>query len=330
MTVSAVVPTKNRSHLLAGTVRALLEQTVVPDEIVVVDQSATDAGRRLVQELVEAAPPARRPALRYLREPAINGAAAARNTGLDLSHGDIVVFVDDDVVPAPDVLGRLLAHYARAPELAGIAPVITNYPEPAPASRLAIALFCRGPFRDERQPIYWRWREHAGALVSVRMFTGAMMSFRRAALEELRFDARYRAASIGEDIDLCWSLGARGGRLAIATDAHIVHNKAPRPAVRPEAAQITSWAFLYDKHVRKTASARLAFAWYVTGTVLGALAAAVRERTWAPVASALAGVRDVFDDYAGTAFLAPRDTSEGAAAARSDASPGSKGRIAPA
>jgi glycosyltransferase involved in cell wall biosynthesis len=46
VTVSAVLPTKNRAVLLAETVRALLAQTVVPEEIVIVDQSATDDGRR--------------------------------------------------------------------------------------------------------------------------------------------------------------------------------------------------------------------------------------------------------------------------------------------
>lgn len=310
MNVSVVLPTKNRARLLADTVQALIAQTAVPSEIIIVDQSATAEGRRLVRHLVSSVPLPRRPALVYLLDPAINGAAAARNAGLELARGDIVVFVDDDVVPAADVIERLLRHYRRAPELAGIAPVITNYAIPGPVLRLAYTVFCRGPFRDERQPVYWRWREHAGALVPVRMFTGAMMSFRRAALEGLRFDARYRAASVGEDIDLCWSLGARSGRLAIATDAHIVHNKAPRPAARTEAAQITSWAFLYDKHVRKTPAAKLAFAWFVAGNVLGAAVAALRDRQWAPVASALEGVRGIFTDYAGSTFLAPRAAVE--------------------
>lgn len=306
MKVSAVVPTKNRATLLGETVRALLGQTVVPDEILVIDQSATDEGRSLVRELVAATPRERHPDLVYLWDPSINGAAAARNTGLDLARGDIVVFIDDDVVPAADVLERLLAHYRRSPELHAIAPVIINYPMPGWAQRAFHALFCVGPFRDERQPVYWHWRELEGAVVPVRMFTGAMMSFRRAALGSLRYDARYRGASVGEDIDLCWSLEARGGRLAIATDAHIVHNKAPRPAARPEAAQIMSWAFVYDKHVRKTPAARLAFAWYVTGAVLSAAIAAVREGTWAPLVSAMAGVRGLFNDYAGSTFLSPR------------------------
>jgi GT2 family glycosyltransferase len=312
MNVSAVVPTKNRPDLLTDTVRALLAQTVRPDELIVVDQSADDAGRRAVHAVVEAAPAAGRPALVYVWDRAINGAAAARNAGLDLARGEIVVFCDDDVAPEPVVIERLLAHYARVPDLAGVAPVIVNYPAPGWLSRAHEAIFRRGPFRDERQPVYWHWRRWPeGTLVPVRMFTGALMSFRRDALGGLRHDPRYRAASVGEDIDLCWSLGARGGRLAIATDARIVHNKAPRPARRPEEALLTSWAFLYGKHVAKTPAARLAFAWFVIGVLVGALRAAVSTRSWAPLRSALAGVRGVRTDYADSSFLGPRREATG-------------------
>jgi GT2 family glycosyltransferase len=303
--VSVIVPTKNRAALLADTVAALLAQSAVPAEIIVVDQSPTDDGERRVRALIGAAPAPRRPALVYVRDPNIPGAAAARNVGLDLARADVVVFVDDDVLPAPDVIERLLGHYARSPEVAGIAPVITNYPPPGVGARVATAVFRRGPFRDERQPVYWWWRAHRGTLVPVRMFTGAMMSFRRAAVGGTRFDARYRGASTGEDIDLCWSLGARGRQLAIATDTQIVHNKAPRPAARPEAAEVASWAFLYDKHVRKTMTARLAFAWFLVGMLLCSAFSAVRERSWAPLASVLVGLRWVFGGFAGATFLAP-------------------------
>jgi GT2 family glycosyltransferase len=306
--VTAVLPTKNRAALLADTVRALLAQTIVPDEIIVVDQSATEEGRRLVSELVAALPAERRPALVYVWDREINGAAAARNAGLDLARGDIVVFVDDDVVPAHDVIARLLDHYARTPELAAIAPVITNYPAPALAQRVFREIFCLGPFRDERQPIYWNWPEYGGAVVPVRMFTGAMMSFRRATLGDLRHDARYRGASVGEDIDLCWALGRLGGRLAIATDAHIVHNRAPRPSTRPEEAQIAAWGFLSHKHLPQTLTTRLAFAWYVTGVFTGAAFNAVTERTSAPLRSAVAGLRALRTDYAGSTFLSSPDS----------------------
>jgi GT2 family glycosyltransferase len=309
LTVSVIVPTKNRPELLAETIRALLAQTTTPAEIIVIDQSVTDEGRRIVRALLEATPLARRPTLVYVLDPAISGAAAARNVGLDLAADDVIVFCDDDVVPDPDVIERLLAHYTRDPALTGVAPLIANYAHPGWPAVAFQLLFCHGPFRDERLMLYWFWRRRAGqTLVPVRMFTGAMMSFRRAALGGLRYDARYRAASVGEDIDLCWSLRAHGGRLAIALDARIAHNKAPRPARRPEEALLTSWAFLYDKHVPKTPGARLAFAWFVVGVLTGALYAAVRERTISPITSGIAGVRGILTDYAGSTFLAPKSS----------------------
>jgi hypothetical protein len=154
--------------------------------------------------------------------------------------------------------------------------------------------------------VYWHWQSYTEPTrVPVRMFTGAMMSFRRAALGGLRHDARYRGASVGEDIDLCWALGRRGGRLAIATDARIVHNRAPRPAIRPEEAQIASWGFLCDKHLPGTLAIRVALGWYVLGVFTGAALGAVRERTLAPLSSAVAGVRALRTDYAGSSFLGP-------------------------
>lgn len=306
LTVSAILPTKNRAETLAVAVRALLAQSTPVNELIVVDQSHDDRGARLVRGLVREIPARWRPRLDYVLDPGVTGAAAARNVGLDRATGDIVLCCDDDVVADACAVERLLAHYQAAPDCAGLAPVITNYAPPGLGQRLHRRLFCLGPFHDERQPVYWFWRRYAQPTrVPVRMFTGAMMSFRRDALGGVRHDARYRGASIGEDIDLCWTLWRRGARLAIATDARIVHDRAPRPAARPEEAQIAAWGFLYHKHLPKTVATRLAFTWYVVGVFTGALVSAVLRRTLDPLRSALAGVRALRTDYAGSKFLGP-------------------------
>jgi GT2 family glycosyltransferase len=305
-TVSVIIPTKNRLRLLTATVGALLEQTVAVDQLVVVDQSDTEDGRAVIGERLRGMPAARRPQLDYVWDRGINGAAAARNVGLDLAWGDIVVFLDDDVLPEPEVLERLMAHYDRAPHVAGIAPIITNYDTPSALNRLFDACFSPGPFYDERQRVYWFWRRLPDrALVPVRMFTGAMMSFRRAAVGSLRFDRRYCGPSVGEDVDFCWTLGARGERLAIATDARIVHNRAPRPDVRPEEAIITSWGYLFYKHLPQTFTNRARFVWFLVGVALGGLRAAARERTWRPLRSVWSGLVSVTHDFDGSNFLMP-------------------------
>lgn len=304
LTTSVIMPTKNRPVFLAEAVRALLAQTVLPHELIVVDQSDDDRGRREVTALIAALPLARQPRLLYVLDRSINGAAAARNIGFDRATGDIVICYDDDVVAEPTAVERLLAHYRDAPELAGLAPVITNYAPPGRLHRVHRWIFTRGPFHDERQPVYWYWRRYPGPTrIPVRMFTGAMMSFRRTALDGVRHDARYRGASVGEDIDLCWTIGRRGGHLAIAIDARIVHNRAPRPGRRPEEAMIAAWGFLYRKHLPKTPATRLAFAWYVIGVIVSSAVAALSLKTLDPLRSAHAGLRALRTDFAGSSFL---------------------------
>ncbi len=306
LTVSAIVPTKNRAGLLGRIVQSLLAQTARIDELIVVDQSDDDRGRTIVEAALASVPAERRPRLRYVWDPAIDGAAAARNAGLDVATGDVVACVDDDMLPEPDVLERLLAHYTRDPGLAGVSPVITNYVAPARRHRLFARLFFRGPFHDDRQPVYWSWqRSRRSPLVPVRILNGGLLTVRRTALGTVRFDRRYRGASVGEDVDLSWSLGSRGARLAIATDARIVHDRAPRPALRHEEAFLTSWGFVFHKHVPRTWRSRVTLAWFVTGVVIEAAIASLRQRTLAPLRSARAGLWSMTHGYAGSRFLLP-------------------------
>lgn len=306
--LSVIVPTKNRPALLLDAVRSMLAQTLSAAELIVVDQSASDGVRPAIADLIAAQPPASRPALHYVWDPSINGAAAARNAGLEIAQGDLVAFWDDDVLAERDVLARLVAHYQRSPRLSGIAPVITNYAPPSRLGRILHGVFGLGPLRDERQPVYWFWRRFPpGRLVPVRMFTGALMSFRREAVGAVRFDRRYRGASVGEDVDFCWTLGARGARFAIATDARIVHNRAPRPAARPEETLLTCWGFLFEKHAPKTIGNYLAFAWFAAGVMATALYATLRDRTLAPLSSLRAGLVNLATGYARSSFLAPPD-----------------------
>jgi GT2 family glycosyltransferase len=137
------------------------------------------------------------------------------------------------------------------------------------------------------------------------MLGSGMLSIRRAALGTIRFDPRYRGTSLGEDIDLSWSLAARGGRLAIATDAHVVHDRAGQPDARWEEPLLTSWGFVVDKHRAPTLRIRAARAWFVAGVALAAAVASARARSLAPLRSLRAGLRNLRHGYEAATFLGP-------------------------
>ena len=110
---SVVVPTCDRSELLAGCVQSLLAQGYPADrfEIVIVDNGSVDATPRLLAAWEQRTVP---PAFRCLTLPE-RDANTARNAGAAAARGDPICFVDDDVVAPPGWLGALVAGAGRDP-----------------------------------------------------------------------------------------------------------------------------------------------------------------------------------------------------------------------
>ncbi len=224
-----LIPTLNRPHDLTIAVRTLLEQTVLPQELIIVDQSPSDESERQVRALfAERAEAAAQLCLRYTLDPGITSLALARNVALDQNRCDIFLFLDDDVELEPDFVERLMEGYAEDPDVTGISGIITNYQPAGFADRAWQWLFVRGPFRDERQRLYLRADELRGAgRIPVSRFGGGLMSFRADRTGGLRFDPNLRGASEGEDVDFCLHLPA-GARLEIDPRARLVHKSAAR------------------------------------------------------------------------------------------------------
>jgi glycosyltransferase involved in cell wall biosynthesis len=91
MKISVVIATRNRAELLDGALRSLRAQIGAPAiECIVVDNGSTDATRTVAQSHDAT----------YAFEPRANR-ALARNAGVALATGEIVLFTDDDVVLPP-------------------------------------------------------------------------------------------------------------------------------------------------------------------------------------------------------------------------------------
>jgi glycosyltransferase involved in cell wall biosynthesis len=97
--VSVVVPTRNRSRLLAVTLRSVLHQRDVELEVIVVDDGSSDDTAAVVAGLGD-------PRVRVVRHEISQGPSAARNRGAAEARGRWVAFIDDDDLWAPDKLAR--------------------------------------------------------------------------------------------------------------------------------------------------------------------------------------------------------------------------------
>ncbi len=100
--ISVIIPTYNRADSLQVTLHSLARQTLSPHEyeVVVVDDGSVDHTAQVIQQQYLFN-------LTYLK-PHHLGATLARNLGARHSHGELMIFADDDIELAPRVLEILL------------------------------------------------------------------------------------------------------------------------------------------------------------------------------------------------------------------------------
>jgi GT2 family glycosyltransferase len=195
LSISVVVPTYNRVARLRHVIGALEQQQYPADayEVIVVSDGSSDGTHAYLEALRS---PMR---LRWFSQ-SNRGPAAARNAGVERAAGELIVFIDDDVVPE----SRLLAEHVRAHreadrEVAVLGPLLSpdGYVM-APWARWEQEMLMkqyRAMLRGDWQP-------------SPRQFYTGNASLRRSQiLAAGGFDENFRRA---EDVELAYRLAARG------------------------------------------------------------------------------------------------------------------------
>lgn len=109
--ISVIVPAWNAERTLEETLRSILDQTMAPSEVIVVDDGSTDGTAEL--PILGQAP------IRLIRQ-RNQGAAAALNTGIEAATGELFAFLDADDLWSPDKLETQSAALAMEADLSGV------------------------------------------------------------------------------------------------------------------------------------------------------------------------------------------------------------------
>jgi GT2 family glycosyltransferase len=138
--VSIVIPTFKRPLALKATLEALSHLEFPPDryEVLVVDDAAEESTREVVDEAAASSAAT----VRYVPQ-ANAGVASARNHGARVATGDILIFLDDDMLVEPGHIRQHLATQAsHGPCLVNghweFAPSVTSALEQAPFGRFRL------------------------------------------------------------------------------------------------------------------------------------------------------------------------------------------------
>jgi glycosyltransferase involved in cell wall biosynthesis len=200
--LSVIVPVLNGRLQLPRCLEAIVGSAYPQFEVIVVDDGSTDNTRDIVE----------RWGARYLRTPRRLGPGGARNLGARHAHGDVLLFVDADVVVGPDVLPLVAGDFARDPELAA---VFGSYDD-APAW---------SDFLSQYKNLMHHYVHQTAQSNSGSFWAGCGAVRRDVFLEFAGFNAaKYPEPSI-EDIELGFRLSRAGRRILLDKRVQVKHLK---------------------------------------------------------------------------------------------------------
>jgi glycosyltransferase involved in cell wall biosynthesis len=106
--VSLIVPTRNSARTLVGCLESCRTQTHPDLEVIVVDNSSTDGTVPIAERLADAV---------YDQKPE---RSAQRNRGAAEASGDVLLFIDSDMVLEPTVVAEVVAVLAADPQIGAV------------------------------------------------------------------------------------------------------------------------------------------------------------------------------------------------------------------
>ncbi len=188
--VTIVMPAFNEEAVIAASLESALRIDYPHYEVVVIDDGSTDRTVEVVSRYLG------QPRVRLIQKTVNEGKAMALNDALPCLNGEIIVCIDADASPEPDLLHRLVPHFALARTAA-----VTGNPRVANVdtflARLQLIEFTSIVSLLRRSQRIW------GRIQTV---SGVVCAMRRAALIDV---GGFSPDMATEDIELTWKLQKR-------------------------------------------------------------------------------------------------------------------------
>ncbi len=299
MLISVVVPTRNRPRDVEKLLPTIARQTRLPDQLIVVDQSPDEETQLVAREAMD---PKIAERCVYVHDSEIKGVSAARNVGISLATGDVVVFLDDDVLLSPDCLEQLEMAFKANPDYAGIGGVELQMEKSARSYILYYDIFFVGPFRDRKYRISRNWR-HLSGLQRVTALKTCLAGFRRGFLMRNRFDERWRSALL-EDVELCWRVRGEE-KFGIWPRASAWHSISEVRTVGGSGYRATgaAWIFFMRSVIKREWPLLPLYTWLWVGLWVNAARRSLAGRSIAPAVGLLQGGMSVFKPSLALPFI---------------------------
>lgn len=294
MTFSIVIPTKDRPLDLQNCIRAIINQTILPDELIIVDASSDSIDavnqkncKKIIEDKVK---------LIYIKS--TPGSNRQRNTGAGHASGGIIFFIDDDIVLKEDYCERILEVYEMKKDLntGGVqGTTILNYFNQTWISRTFRKLFFmtrasigeKSRFLPSLGYIYISMPQE---IIEVEAMSAGLCSYYKGIFNEFRFDEKFESC---QDLEISYRT-SRKYKLFQTPYALLTHNHSISTHLssrQHNKRHIINTYRLAKKYLPKRSKNWLAYYWSVLGVIILSAAKSCVKFNLDPLIGTLSGIK---------------------------------------
>jgi GT2 family glycosyltransferase len=261
--VSVIICTRNRPDEMVRCLNSVARQSCLPQEVVIVDSSDSP----VLETRLGAWRDGGTFEMRYVRS--APGLPRQRNIGVRESSGDILFFLDDDVVLERDFIREIKKVFDGDPS-GKVGGVVGDILEAREARRkrqwwqrllrrlFFLADYGSGEFRLSG---FGTWPQGLDEIRCTELLSGCEMAFRRKVFDELGFDERLTGYAYLEDVDFSYRVSRkyRNVYTPFAKCRHIQSQDERLDKAERKKMLLSNHAYLFRKNMPQTLAHKVAF-----------------------------------------------------------------------
>jgi len=225
MSLSIIIPTYHRANDLEECLNSIILQKKLPNEVVIVDDSTDDSIEKVVKRKFDKF--TNKGIMLKYKKIKEKSSARARNIGINNATGDIILFLDTDVILCRNYIYEILKVYNKYPDALGVQGYIINN---KPIKILNILRKITFHYHFEKN----KCRVLASTavvypfpltkIIRCQWLSGSNQSFKRTILTEFKYDEKLERYSYKEDVDISYRIYKKYPKsLYITPHAKLIH-----------------------------------------------------------------------------------------------------------
>lgn len=272
MQSSFIICTKDRPNDLQKCVESIIRQTILPEELIIVDASKKNichANQENCEKILGAK-------IRFIYITSEPSTTKQRNIGVDSASGDLIFFFDDDVILEHDYHEKTLFVYRQKlnEKIGGVRGTIGNERAMSLPKLLLLRFFMltRQSVNEKSRFLrsgHYVYISQPKEIISVECMPGGVCSYYRKVFNEFRFDEALNGYALKEDMELSYRV-SRKYKLYQTPDAILYHYHSRTSRVNDETSamlRVINSYYLFKKNIPQTFVNKLCFFWSLSGII---------------------------------------------------------------